>query len=174
MTKRATTRLVLAAASAAILLLFSMPAMAQGNAGTVKVQDDSETGNMSNDPHVGCDFSVEGFNMAATSGTIRIVAWPPEGDHETVVLTANWTADGDEGQAEAHFVSGPFSLPAGHYKVFASNTGGHEKMKVFWVDCEAGTTSPPTAPIPVFPTTAALALGSMGALGGAYLVLRRR
>ncbi|MES2155227.1 MAG: hypothetical protein V4510_08845 [bacterium] len=165
-THRTKRTLWLAAALAlAGLAAWAPPVVADGNAGTVKVQDDSDTGNMSNDPHVGCSFSVEGFNMAAASGTLSIQAWPPTGDRSEV-LAANWTADADSDATGNHFVAGEFSLPSGHYKVSASNEQ-HAKTKVFWVDC-------PNASVPVFPTTTALTIGTTAALGGAFLILRRR
>jgi hypothetical protein len=156
------TALALMAGSLALPL-----AVAQGNAGTVKVQDDSDTGDHSNDPHVGCSFSIEGFNMAAASGNITIEAWPPTGADRSTVLNSTWTADAGSDDSGHHFVAGEFTLPSGHYKVFASNTGGHDKMKVFWVDCE-------TASVPVFPTTATLALAALGAVGGTFVILRRK
>ena len=168
---RTTRRYALILGTAALLCL-SATATASGTAnhGTVKVQEDSETGDHSNNPHVGCSFSVEGFKMAADAGTITIKAWPPEGDHETVVLSDNWTADeGDSADDKdgAHFVAGPYELESGHYKVFASNAPDHDKTKVFWVDCEQ-------AEIPVFPTPMALGLAGVGALGGTWVVLRRK
>ncbi len=155
-------------ATLALMAVALLPSavMAEGNAGTVKVKDDSDNGGMDNQPHVGCTFSVEGFNMAAASGTIVIENWPPGGDRSEA-LNSTWTADAQSDSSGNHFIAGEFTLPDGHYKVFASNTGGHDKMKVFWVDC-------PTASVPVFPTTAALALGTLGAVGGAFVILRRK
>ncbi|HEX2066124.1 MAG TPA: hypothetical protein VHI93_04855 [Candidatus Thermoplasmatota archaeon] len=145
------------------------------NNGTVKVHTEGSLGSPENDPHVGCPFFVEGFNMDAASGTLTIKAWPPTGD-TSVVLTVNWTADEESSEADSHhFVAGPFTLPSGHYKLFVSNTM-HDKMKVFWVECEEAptTTGPPTTQIPFFPSTAALVVGMGGALLGSLFLLRRR
>lgn len=156
------------------LVLWATPAAATadhsngttGNYGTIKVQDDSDTGNHSNDPHVGCSFSIEGFGMAAASGNLTIKAWPPTGDHDTVVLDSTWTSTETDAHGN-HFVEGPLTLESGHYKVYASNTDGHAKTKVFWVDC-------PQAEVPVFPTVASVTLAGLGSVGGAMLLLQRK
>ena len=178
-------------------------AAANGNSGIVKVHDPADNGKMRNDPHVGCSFFVEGFGMDADSGTITIRVWQPTSDTGNVVLSANWSADGTaDSQGDHHFLEGPFSLPSGHYKVFVSDSDGHTKTKVFWVDCSGSTpppctencvppnctencvptnctqncgTTPPTTQVPFFPSAGALALGLAGAAGSiGVAVLRRR
>ena len=182
----------LLAAGCALLLFLAIPGNATpDNQGTIKVHNPGDVGDESNDPHVGCSFFVEGFNMEAASGTLVIKSWPPTGDMSVVVDTT-WAADDDE-DAGHHFLNGPYSLGDGHYKVFVSDEQ-HDKMKTFWVECqqpcerdcgtgtttETGTTQTgttdtgTTTQVPVFPTAASLALGGIGALGGAFLVLRRR
>lgn len=180
--------------AACALTLFALPAIAtDDNQGDIKVHSPDGTGEPANEPHVGCSFFIEGFNMEAASGTLVIRSWPPTNEgNTTVVLNTTWTADDQEVEGH-HFLAGPFTLAAGHYKVFASDVR-HDKMKVFWVDCEGtstetetgtgtetgtetGTTTgvaTTTTAIPVFPTATALVLGSVGALGGAFLMLRRR
>ncbi|MEA3204218.1 MAG: hypothetical protein QOI63_1898 [Thermoplasmata archaeon] len=145
------------------------------NSGDVKVHTANDIGSAENDPHVACPFYVEGFNMNATSGTLVVKSWPPTGNMSEV-LSDTWTADA--GVPASHFLNGPYSLPSGHYKLFVSDVQ-HDKHKVFWVDCEqtttttSGTTTTSTE-IPVFPSAAALAVGVLGAVGGAAFVLRRR
>lgn len=159
-------RLATGLTALAILAMLAAPVQATSNEGTVKVKDGTDTGGKDNEPHVGCTFSIEGFGMEASSGTLHVDSWPPTGD-KTTVLTDNWTADGTTGKDANHFVAGPYSLKSGHYKVFVSNAPGHEKMKVFWVDCNH-------AEVPVFPTPLAFGLAGVGALGGSWFVLRRR
>ncbi len=160
------------------------------NHGTVKVKD-VRLDDTANEPHVDCEFYIRGFNMAAPNGTITIRVWNPTGDGD-VVLESTWTA-GTSVDAEVvveadGFLAGPYTLPSGHYKLFVSNAEGHFKHKVFWVDCEPAPTTPPpvettppgtdtpptTTEIPFFPSTAAIVLGSLGLLGAAGIMLRRR
>jgi hypothetical protein len=145
------------------------------NNGDVKVHTQGDIGSPENDPHVDCPFFVEGFNMDAESGTLVIKSWPPTGN-KTVVLADEWTMD-DNTTDSHHFLNGPYSLPSGHYKLFVSDTQ-HDKMKVFWVDCEetttTGTTTGPSTEVPVFPTTIALVAGIGGAVAGSMFLLRRR
>lgn len=126
----------------AALSLATIPANAgDANPGTLKVHEAGELGDMRNDPHVGCEFFLEGFNMVAASGTITIKAWPPTGD-KRVVLTGNWSADGGDANGH-HFVAGPFTLAEGHYKAYVSNAPEHTKTKVFWVDgCQSNPPPP--------------------------------
>jgi hypothetical protein len=151
------------------------------NSGDVKVHTANDIGSPENDPHVDCPFFVEGFNMNASSGTLVIKSWPPTGD-KSVVLSDTWTAT-DPDQDNHHFLNGPYSLPAGHYKLFVSDTQ-HDKHKVFWVDCEettttttstsGTTTTTTTTEIPFFPSSTALLVGAAGAIGGSLFLLRRR
>src|ERR1041385_6343621 len=118
----------------------AIPLALADNPGDVKIHDPNELELQRNDPHVGCSFYVEGFNMDATSGTITFEAWPPTGDKTIVHATGaaeTWTADDTNAHGNHHFLSGPYSLPmmgdaheGTHYKVFVSDSG-HDKTKVF-------------------------------------------
>jgi hypothetical protein len=145
---------LLAALAMTVLVLLAMsPVSAQGNGasegtgntGTIKVHDE-ETASPAqrNEPHVDCDdFWVEGFRMAADSGNLTFYSWPPTGD-KAVVLEADWSAD--HGTPKNHFLAGPFTLAAGHYRVEATDVDkkdgtSHVKTKVFWVEeCESEET----------------------------------
>lgn len=130
------------------LVGFAIPLALADNPGDVKIHDPNQLELQRNDPHVGCSFFVEGFNMDATSGTITFEAWPPTGNMTIVHASGaaeTWTADDTNAQGHHHFVSGPYSLPdththiqGTHYKVFVSNDN-HDKMKVFWVKCDTVT-----------------------------------
>ena len=161
-THRPLSALLTAAALALLLLLSLAPVSAQGNGngngngnggdsneGTIKVHDEADADpDERNEPHVDCeDFWVEGFNMAVDSGDLTFLSWPPTGD-KTVVLEATWEAD--DGEPEFHFLAGPFTLPAGHYRVEASNAeradgSDHVKSKMFWVE-ECAPEEPPEEP----------------------------
>jgi hypothetical protein len=169
------------------------------NHGTIKVEDEQPS-DPGNDPKVDCDFFIEGKKMAVDSGTLEFWTMPPDdGEEEFVaelVMTASWDADAETRQGW-DFIEGPFSLPSGHYKVLASNAEDHYKSKVFKAECdvpapecpeddgaeESTNTGPeeegpracdgPDGEIPFFPTTAAVLLGSVGALGGAGLLATR-
>lgn len=149
-TRASTSSLLAALAMTALFLLSMTPVSAQGNGqsegtentGTIKVHDEAEADpDKRNEPHVDCeDFWVEGFKMKADSGALTFYSWPPTGD-KAVVLEAEWTADDET--PKNHFLAGPFTLPAGHYRVEASNAdkqngdGAHTKSKMFWVEeCE--------------------------------------
>ena len=115
------------------------------NSGDIKVHVLGAIGDPANDPHVGCPFYIEGFNMDASNGTLEIESWPPTGNG-AVVLSTTWAKD-DSNVAGHHFINGPYTLADGHYKVYASDQK-HDKMKVFWVDCNPTTSSsssPPTS-----------------------------
>jgi hypothetical protein len=143
--RRLTTWLA-ALAMTAFLLLSMAPVQAandngDGNTGTIKVHDEAEADpDKRNEPHVDCeDFWVEGFKMAADSGTLQVFSWPPTGN-KTLVLDEEW--DADDGTPKNHFLEGPFTLTAGHYRVEVSDTdkqdgSAHTKNKMFWVEeCE--------------------------------------
>lgn len=128
----------------ALVAAAAMPAMSQGNSGTIKVHDGSGADpDERNEPHVTGDAFVEGFNMAAGEGDLLLYSWPPTGNM-TLALATTW--DGDDAEPAVHFLAGPFDLPCGHYRAFAYNGDGPEdpaepqpggaKKKTFWVDCE--------------------------------------
>lgn len=115
------------------------------NRGTIKIHDDLVADpDERNEPHVSCDFYVQGFNMNDPSGHLTFIAWPPTGNKDVVVPggdSLNWTGTPD-GDGEWDFLKGPYFLPAGHYRVEAythddhpGHEGGHfAKAKMFWVD----------------------------------------
>src|SRR5437870_7268525 len=129
-----------------------------GNNGTIKVHKNGVEGDVElrrNMPHVSCSFHLYGFHFdEAQSGSWKIVAWSPGGDHQTVAASGNWhaTADGD-------WRSGNIVLAEGHYKLFFGTFGGHEKMKVFWVD-GCGTPVGKLHKITVSPSSATIVLGA--------------
>ncbi|HET6399091.1 MAG TPA: hypothetical protein VFH47_06015 [Candidatus Thermoplasmatota archaeon] len=141
MTTRTKTAGVAAAAIAALALL-ATPALAHenNNHGTIKVHDDASADPATrNQPHVSCDFWIEGFNMSTATGTLVFTDWPPTGN-KTEVLEVPFAgtpeADGDG----FHFNVGPITLDAGHYRVEAFLDEGHPggrdhsaKSKMFWV-----------------------------------------
>ncbi|MHB8633755.1 MAG: hypothetical protein ACYDBQ_07315 [Thermoplasmatota archaeon] len=71
-------------------------------------------------PHVGCEFWVQGSGLAA-SGTLHFFAAPLSGPLRGV-FNATWTG--------SSFLVGPFHLPPGHAQVNASGGLG----QTFWVD----------------------------------------
>src|SRR6185437_11380236 len=86
-----------------------------------------------------------GFNFdAGSTGNWKIVAWCPTGDHETVGASGTWTPADSEGWWRAPSPTGEITLENGHYKLYAKQTSpmteGGYKQKVFWVECEHGTT----------------------------------
>lgn len=129
---------------------------AGGNSGDIKISDTTlpAHGRQGNEPHVGCQFYVLGFNFAASSGVVTVRSWPPTGDG-TVVLTAPYTGSATDSGTE-QFTNGPYTLPAGHYKVDVTDNKGAEiaKHKVFWIDGCPATLTPTdtTVPATVVPT----------------------
>ena len=132
-----------------VVLAFSATASAaDNNRGTIKIHDgpvaDPEERNQ---PHVSCDFYVQGFNMHDPTGYLKFIAWPPTGDKDVVVPTGDtlsWTGTPD-GDGEWDFLKGAYFLPEGHYRLEAytfddhpgHNEGHFAKAKMFWVDpCE--------------------------------------
>jgi hypothetical protein len=167
----------------------------ENNSGTIKVHDNATADpEERNQPHVSCDFWVEGFNMEDDSGNLVFQAWPPTGHKQVVVpsgASTSWSADSGNSHGNFHFLAGPFQLPAGHYKVTSVDNEGKQKSKVFWVDecktppggCTQDCTpppctencTPPTTQIPFFPTAGSLVMGVLGAVGSVgAIVLRRR
>lgn len=150
------------------------------NAGTVKVHDDETVEPPTeNQPHVSCDFWIEGFGLNDASGYIEFFSWPPTGDGSMVTPTGaslTWTGSADE-KGNFDFLNGPYQLPAGHYRVEIYTFDGHPgneshyaKSKVFWVDeCQ------PTTEIPFFPTAISVGLAAVGVVAVmGFVILRRK
>jgi hypothetical protein len=145
----------MAGALTVALALAASGAALASSPGDVKVKNPDGTGDHDNEPHVGCTFFVEGFNMIASSGSITFEVWAPSGHFTLVHATGaaeSWTSDGTDAHGHHSFLSGPFSLPmigdasqGTHYKVFVSD-GAHVKTKVFWTKCATPPTTPPTGP----------------------------
>lgn len=169
------------------------------NAGTIKLHDEAIADpNERNEPHVACEFWVEGFNMNDASGHLEFYSWPPTGDKSMVVpggdsLTwTGWTEDDADGNH--HLLNGPYYLESGHYRVEAYTDDGHPghdahfaKSKMFWVECDetdlpppAGDTPPPRVgpneeeEIPFFPSPAVMAVAVAGVAGVALVASRRK
>jgi hypothetical protein len=129
------------------LLVPASPALSNdtlGNNGTVKIHEDdteNDPGEVRNEPHV-CTFHLHFyFSDPKQSGTWEIQEWSP-GDKGTVVRDGTYDThgDGEDRQPE----EGVYTLDPGHYKLFWDgdlDTEKHDKMKVFWVDCETTTTT---------------------------------
>ena len=108
-----------------------------GNNGTVKIHegaDENANGEVRNEPHV-CTFHLH-FYFAddQQSGDWEIQEWAPTGTKGTVVAEGTYDTMGD-GEARVP-EEGAMELDPGHYKLFwDGDTGKHDKMKVFWVEC---------------------------------------
>ena len=122
-----------------------------GNNGTVKIHEGpgEPPPEVPNQPHV-CTFHLHFFFAdPEQSGTWEIQEWSP-GDKGNVVLSGTYdtAGDGEDRQPE----QGVYDLPNGHYKLFWDGDldgNKHDKMKVFWVDCEAaGTVAATPTPTP--------------------------
>jgi hypothetical protein len=118
-----------------------------GNNGTVKIHEDdteNDPGEVRNEPHV-CTFHLHFyFSDPEQAGTWEIQEWSP-GDKGTVVLSGTYDTQGDGEDREPD--QGVYTLDPGHYKLFWDgdlDTVKHDKMKVFWVDCETTTTTTET------------------------------
>lgn len=185
------TLLAIALCAAVATMMPTSLAVPDNHAGTIKVHDNATADpEVRNEPHVSCDFWVEGFNMEDSSGTLVFQSWPPTGDKSVVTPTGDgltWTADSGNSHGNYHFLNGAYQLPAGHYKVTSTDGEHKEKSKVFWVD-ECGTPPPPctencvpTPPctvdctqVPFFPSAVSLGLGLVGAVGAVGIALVRR
>jgi hypothetical protein len=118
---------------------------APGNNGTVKVHEgagEPSPSEVRNEPHV-CTFHLHFyFADPVQAGSWEIQEWAPTGQKGTVVLSGTYdtAGDGEDRQPE----HGAYSLPDGHYKLFwDGDTGKHDKMKVFWVECAPTTPQTP-------------------------------
>ena len=115
-----------------------------GNNGTVKIHEgdtENDPGEVRNEPHV-CTFHLHFyFSDPEQAGTWEIQEWSP-GDKGTVVLSGTYDTQGDGEDRQPE--QGVYTLDPGHYKLFWDgdlDTRKHDKMKVFWVDCETTTTT---------------------------------
>jgi hypothetical protein len=123
-----------------------------GNNGTVKIHEgntENDPGEVRNEPHV-CTFHLHFyFADPVQAGTWEIQEWAPTGEKGTVVLEGTYDTAGDGEDRQP--ADGVYTLPDGHYKLFWDgdlDTGKHDKMKVFWVECEAapaGSEAPASA-----------------------------
>ncbi|HET7703106.1 MAG TPA: hypothetical protein VFK35_06885 [Candidatus Limnocylindrales bacterium] len=111
-----------------------------GNNGTVKIHEgntENDPGEVRNEPHV-CTFHLHFyFADPVQAGTWEIQEWAPTGEKGTVVLTGTYDTAGDGEDRDPE--DGVYTLPDGHYKLFWDgdlDTDKHDKMKVFWVDCD--------------------------------------
>jgi hypothetical protein len=127
-----------------------------GNNGTVKIHEDdteNDPGEVRNEPHV-CTFHLHFyFADPEQAGTWEIQEWSP-GDKGTVVLSGKYDTQGDGEDREPD--QGVYTLDPGHYKLFWDgdlDTLKHDKMKVFWVDCETTTTTETTETTPTTTTS---------------------
>jgi hypothetical protein len=117
-----------------------------GNNATVKIHDgatENDAGAVRNEPHV-CTFHLHFFFAdPEQAGTWEIQAWAPTGDKGTVVKSGTYDTAGDGEDRQP--ATGVYTLPDGHYKLFWDgdlDTGKHDKMKVFWVDCAPASEAP--------------------------------
>jgi len=154
---RTSTVVALAAVVFAITAASALAANPPGNNGTVKVDGEDIDGQQNaNEPHVGCDFSIEwyGFDADAVS-TVTFETQPPTGSRQ--LLTDVVQLDGDDnsggGSPEGldavayyylDFNNQDYLHPQQGYHVYLTvNTTGSQgsdvKHKVFWVtDCYPG------------------------------------
>lgn len=146
----------LVASLVALSLVGAVPANAHTshNHGTIKVHDDETVDPpKQNNPHVSCNFWIEGFDMSDDVGHLDFYLIPPSSNPPVLVHSANWTADEETGEERFHFLAGPFNFTAGHYRVEAFLGGGHpgnhehfSKTKTFWVNPCVVEVTPPDCP----------------------------
>ncbi|HEU4675249.1 MAG TPA: hypothetical protein VFS29_04640 [Motilibacteraceae bacterium] len=141
----------------------AMPALAaggqdpSGDNGTIKVHANAADDDPSNQPQVGCHFTVALFGFdAGEHGTLTLALQPPSGTRtlvsEQVLLSADAAGgagnDPDEVYAFTASQLGVTGTEAVHVKltVTADDAHGHDKHKVFWLEpCAATSTSSATA-----------------------------
>lgn len=163
---RTFARLGAIAAGGVLAIGIVAPAWAQdppGNNGTVKIQevdvDDIDDGDISNDPHVPCEFQVSFFGFdEGQDATITFTIHPPSSDTGDVLATEVVVAKvGDEDQSYP-FDGSTFGLEnylrhpeqGYHVKLTIDSEGvpSGTKHKVFWLDCEEPTPTPTPTPGP--------------------------
>jgi LPXTG-motif cell wall-anchored protein len=154
-----------------------------GNNGTVKInsQDVDSSGDISNVPHVPCDFQVEFFGFdAGQTATITFTIQPPSGK-DVVLLSETETISGTPAGGGLNDVDEVFKFSGTsfgldrftaqpqqgfHVKLTIVSAGvpGGLKHKVFWLQCAPSTTppssSPPPSPTPSAPSTPPSPAGS--------------
>ncbi|MBA2719199.1 MAG: hypothetical protein H0U52_08185, partial [Chloroflexi bacterium] len=130
-----------------------------GNNGTVKIHEgntENDPGEVRNEPHV-CTFHLHFyFADPVQTGTWEIQEWAPTGDKGTVVRSGTYDTAGDGEDRDAE--NGVYTLPDGHYKLFWDgdlDTQKHDKMKVFWVECEPDGSEAPIESASVPPSESA-------------------
>ncbi|HEV8360615.1 MAG TPA: fibronectin type III domain-containing protein [Candidatus Thermoplasmatota archaeon] len=130
-----------------VTALVPVSAHENNNHGTIKVHDDAEVSPPQlNDPHVACEFWIQGFNMAGGTGHLTFEQIPPTANPPVVVIASvDWTGTAEDDGDGFAFLAGPFNFTddpgLGHYRVTAFLDQGHPgneehfaKQKVFWVD----------------------------------------
>lgn len=113
--------------------------------GTIKVHDGTTESEpiVANQPHVGCDLHLHGFDFdRSADGSWRIIAWPPTGDQSTVRWSGTWDTSAETGDWRTELLTASNSDMVdgrAHFKVFVDQTGapGGEKAEVFWVACQS-------------------------------------
>jgi LPXTG-motif cell wall-anchored protein len=153
-----------------------------GNNGTVKInsQDVDSNDDISNQPHVPCDFQVEffGFDEGQTA-TITFTIHPPSGDGD-VLLSETQTVSDDPAGGGLNDVDAVFKYSGTtfgldrfsaqpqqgfHVKLTIESAGvpGGKKHKVFWLQCAPTTPSPSPSTTPA-PSSAPSTTPAAGAL----------
>jgi LPXTG-motif cell wall-anchored protein len=138
-----------------------------GNNGTVKInsQDVDSNNDISNSPHVPCDFQVEffGFDKDQTA-TITFTIHPPSGDGD-VLLSETKTVSNDDAGGGLNDVDEVFKYSGTnfglnnfiaqpqqgyHVKLTIESAGvpGGVKHKVFWLQCAPASPSPSASVTP--------------------------
>jgi LPXTG-motif cell wall-anchored protein len=175
--RRLALALVSMATGAAASVAFGAPALAAptdppGNNGTVKIDGVPVDDDISNEPHVPCDFEVQffGFDEGQTAD-ITLAGQPPSSQDFVEIITledqlvSDDPAAGGENDVDEVF---PFSASnldltgielhpqqGYHLKltVFSEGLPGGKKFKVFWLQpCEESPSPTPTTESPT-PTT---------------------
>lgn len=134
----------------------------KGNNGTVKIAEDGDLGSPSNDPHVGCTFTVEWYGFDKGSDIVSEVQFEMQAPTGDVKLTVDGpskvfvggddnsgggSAAGLDGrQAYTLSFKGAAHPQQGYHVKLTVNTpgsqGADKKSKVFWVTGCAETVTP--------------------------------
>ncbi len=124
------------------------------------------------EPHVSCQFYVQGANIAGAQGMVTLRPWSADGAPAAPAVLTGTYAGTPAAAGKYQFVAGPYLLAAGHYEVAVSASSGLDTRHAsFWVDaCPSGgpTATPPAQPAaPDQPTTAAQATPDATTVPGA-------